>query len=77
MLKQLFSSMITDRVRIAVLKALAEHKKSDLSDPLTREQIAEDVLIELGDLASKGARIGKAAIQSGNMVRKRRRGRIT
>jgi hypothetical protein len=73
MFGDLIKQNIVDAVRRAVLRALDSHKKSDLRDPLVREQVAEDVSIELKAAFDRGLlSLGAAARDAGRIKRRMR-----
>jgi len=73
MIGDLIKQNLFDATRRAVLRALDDHKKSDLRDPLIREQVAEDVLIELKAAFDKGLTNLGAAARDAGRIKKRLR----
>jgi hypothetical protein len=69
----LLKQQMFDATRRAVLRALGDHRKADLNDPLVREQVAEDVVIELKAAFERGLTVTGAAIKQASKFKKRTR----
>jgi hypothetical protein len=67
----LIRKQLTDQVRRAVLIALARNKKADLTAPEIREDIADDVIMELGKLSEDMFQGAKAFFNEVNAVKRR------
>jgi hypothetical protein len=73
MIGDLITQNIIGVVHRAVLRALDHSKNRDLKDPLVREQIAEDVGVELKAAFDRGlTNIGSAAKQATRFKRRLR-----
>lgn len=73
MLGDLFKRTMLDETRRAVLRALQDHRKDDLNDPLIREQVAEDVVLELKATFDRGLASAGAAVREAGKIKRRTR----
>jgi hypothetical protein len=73
MFGDLLKRTVLDETRRAVLRALQDHRKDDLNDPLIREQVAEDVVIELKAAFDRGLASAGAAVREAGKFKKRTR----
>ena len=72
MLIELLKKQIFTEVKTAVLRALRRNRDKDIKDPEVREDIADDVVMELGQLTQTMVESGKKLLSDANRVKPRR-----
>lgn len=73
MLIEILKKQLSAEVRTAVLRALKRNRDKDIKEPDVREDIADDVIMELMEMSDKMIASGKAMLGEANKIKKVKR----